>query len=110
MLTKWNSFVSNIMSVNHAVLSHCHMNHNTDLYTLYFPHAHYILYQTYYIDKSCFSDTYNNATLGVCLDCPDECGGSCTGPDIVVGSGGCDSCRVLLLDQDGNQVYIIQTV
>ena len=55
-------------------------------------------------DKSCFSNTYNNESLGECVECPSECGGSCTGPDTTVGSGGCDSCSVVELDGKGNQV------
>ena len=63
----------------------------------------------YLADKSCFSNTYNNATLGECLECPRECGGSCTGPITIIGSGGCDSCSVLLLDKEGKQVKCLHS-
>jgi hypothetical protein len=58
-----------------------------------------------YLYRTCFdSNTYNNATLGICISCAGECVSGCSGSSNRVGTGGCNLCEVIVLDSFGQQV------
>ena len=55
-----------------------------------------------YCVRQCPEAKYNAS--GVCQPCHSNCLGGCSGPNNTVGEGGCVSCQVAMVDQDGRVV------
>ena len=59
-----------------------------------------------FADRNCDPNSYNNLANGTCDQCASVCTGGCTGNLTTAVEGGCNMCKVVLLNSAGSQVLL----